>query len=106
MLSGLAGGKVVVALEVSFSITPYYLSSEHFQGGYNLDSISKSALAVTKVLLGHAPDELPPMVASDTATETVWQTALEQSRYWKSIDPKACEPREGPCSVTSWTNAD
>lgn len=60
-----------------------------------MDSISKSALAVTKVLLGHAPDELPPMVASDTATETIWQTAMEQSKYWKSVDPKACEPREG-----------
>ena len=78
-----------------------YLSPEHFQGGYNLDSISKSALAVTKVLLGHAPDELPPMIASDTATETVWQTAIEQSKYWKNIDPKACEPREGVCSIAT-----
>jgi len=79
MLSGLAGGKLVVALE----------------GGYNLDSISNSALAVTRVLLGQAPDELPPMVASEEATEAVWLVAREHSKYWKTIDVKACEPREG-----------
>jgi histone deacetylase 6 len=65
------------------------------QGGYNLDSISNSALAVTKVILGHPPDELPPMVAGEAATETVWQVAREQSKYWRSMDPKSCEPREG-----------
>jgi len=65
------------------------------QGGYNLDSISKSALAVTKILLGEAPDELPPLRANEAATETVWLVAREQSKYWKNVDPKACEPREG-----------
>ncbi|KAF8070511.1 histone deacetylase complex protein [Lyophyllum atratum] len=79
MLSGLAGGRLVVALE----------------GGYNLDSISNSALAVVGVLLGEAPDQLPPMVAGEAATETVFLVAREQSKYWKSVDPKACEPREG-----------
>ncbi|KIM40068.1 hypothetical protein M413DRAFT_446225 [Hebeloma cylindrosporum] len=79
MLAGLAGGRLVVALE----------------GGYNLDSISKSALAVTKVLLGEAPDELPSLKANEAATETVWLVAREQSKYWKSVDPKACEPQEG-----------
>ncbi|TFY78088.1 hypothetical protein EWM64_g5926 [Hericium alpestre] len=76
MLSGLAGGKLVVALE----------------GGYNLDSISKSALAVAHTILGQAPPELAPLVASEIATETVWQVAVEQSKYWKNVDPKACEP--------------
>lgn len=66
-----------------------------FKGGYNLTSISHSALAVTRVLLGEAPDELPPMIASEAATETVWLVAKEQSKYWKSVDPKSCEPREG-----------
>lgn len=78
MLSGLAGGNLVVALE----------------GGYNLDSISNSSLAVARVLLGEAPPELPPMVASEAGTETVWQVAMEQSKYWKCVNPKACEPRE------------
>ncbi|KAF9501558.1 hypothetical protein BDN71DRAFT_1501269 [Pleurotus eryngii] len=76
MLSGLARGKLVVALE----------------GGYNLDSISQSALAVTRVILGEPPEELPPMVASETATETIWMVAKEQSKYWKSVDPVSCEP--------------
>ncbi|EMD37432.1 hypothetical protein CERSUDRAFT_83190 [Gelatoporia subvermispora B] len=78
MLSSLANGKLVVALE----------------GGYSLDAISNSALAVAKVILGEVPRQLPPMVASEVATETIWQVALEQSKYWKNVDPKACEPLE------------
>jgi len=35
------------------------------------------------------------MIASEAGTETVWQVALEQSKYWKSVNPKACEPRDG-----------
>lgn len=35
------------------------------------------------------------MVANETATETIWQCAMEQSKYWKNVDPKSCEPREG-----------
>ncbi|KAF7376214.1 Histone deacetylase complex protein [Mycena sanguinolenta] len=78
MLGGLAGGRLVVALE----------------GGYNLDSITKSALAVTEIILGEAPPEMRPMVASEAAAETVWLVAREQSKYWKSVSPKACEPQE------------
>ncbi|KAF8530591.1 hypothetical protein BU17DRAFT_79428 [Hysterangium stoloniferum] len=78
MLSCLAGGKLAVALE----------------GGYNLDSISRSALAVTQVLLGEAPPELPPMVASEEATETIWHVTMQQSQYWKCMHPKAVEPRD------------
>ena len=50
---------------------------------------------MTKIILGDMPPELPPLVASETATETIWQVALEQSKHWKNIDPKACEPIEG-----------
>jgi len=35
------------------------------------------------------------MTANESATETVWLVAREQSRYWRSVDPKSCEPREG-----------
>jgi histone deacetylase 6 len=84
MLSGLAGGRLVVALE----------------GGYNLDATMQSALAVTKVILGEAPTALPPMHASETATETVYLVAKEQSRHWKSIDTKSCEPREEVESIS------
>ena len=39
------------------------------------------------------------MIASEIATETVWQVASEQSKYWKNLDPKKCEPMEG----VSWS---
>ncbi|KAL0573198.1 Histone deacetylase hda1 [Marasmius crinis-equi] len=78
MLAGLAGGRLVVALE----------------GGYNIEALTSSAMAVLKVILGEAPDDLPPLEASESATEVVWLVAKEQSKYWKSVDPKACEPRE------------
>lgn len=42
------------------------------------------------------------MVASETGTETVWQVAMEQSKYWKNVDPKACEPREGMVCILYW----
>jgi len=83
MLGGLAGGRLVVALE----------------GGYNLDSITKSALAVTEIILGGAPAEMRSLVASEAAAETVWLVAREQSKYWKSVSPKACEPQEDAGSL-------
>ncbi|KZT52255.1 Arginase/deacetylase [Calocera cornea HHB12733] len=76
MLSVLAGGKLVVALE----------------GGYNLHALSQSALAVGETLIGDVPPELPPLVAGDAGTETVWQVAHYQSQFWRCINPKACEP--------------
>ncbi|EPS99814.1 hypothetical protein FOMPIDRAFT_1146984 [Fomitopsis schrenkii] len=84
MLSSLANGRLVVALE----------------GGYNLDAISVSALAVARVILGEVPPQLGPMVASEVATETIWHVAMEQSKYWKNIDPKACEPVEDIEQIT------
>lgn len=78
MLAGLAGGRLVVALE----------------GGYNVEAIANSTYAVTKVLLGEPPDELGPMVASEEGAETIWLVAKEQSRFWNNVDPKQCEPRE------------
>jgi len=35
------------------------------------------------------------MVASEEATETVWQVAIQQSKYWNCMKPKAVEPRHG-----------
>ncbi|ORY22508.1 hypothetical protein BCR39DRAFT_551487 [Naematelia encephala] len=78
MLCALAKGKVVVALE----------------GGYNLDAISRSALAVAQVLLGETPAELNTLEASEVATEVIHEVAKVQGKYWKSIDVKACEPPE------------
>jgi histone deacetylase 6 len=93
MLCALAGGKVVVALEVGRPKRNVAVTDE--QGGYNLEAISRSALAVGQVLLGETPAELGAIEASEVATEVIHQVALVQSKYWKSIDLKACEPPEG-----------
>ena len=96
MLASLASGRLVVALEVAlFRIFEKHLLNFTFQGGYNLDASAASAVAVTRVLLGEPPDELPPMVASEVGTETVWLVCKEQRKYWKNVDPKSCEPRDG-----------
>ena len=71
------------------------LLSSRLQGGYTLESLSDCALAVGRMLLGEAPPELPPLVASEVESETVWLVAKEQSKYWKNINIKACEPKEG-----------
>lgn len=79
MLMCLADGKVAVCLE----------------GGYNLQSISKSALAVTRVLMGEPPGKLHEGdVASRGAVETVTQCVIQQSRYWRSMKPREVMPQE------------
>lgn len=75
MLMGLAEGKLVTVLE----------------GGYNLDSISSSALAVTKTLIGEPPPELKITKASDACIEVVRKVASEHSKYWNCITPKSLE---------------
>ncbi len=50
------------------------------------------------MLLGEAPTELPPLVASEVESETIWLVAKEQSKYWKNINTKACEPKDGSYS--------
>ena len=71
------------------------MSDTFSQGGYNLEAISRSSLAVAQVLLGETPTELPVLEASEVATEVIHQVAKQQSKYWKSIDVKACEPLDG-----------
>ncbi|KAK7026903.1 histone deacetylase complex protein [Favolaschia claudopus] len=88
MLAGLAGGRLAVALE----------------GGYNLDSITKSALAVTEIIMGGAPPEMGPMVASEAGARTVWLVARQQSQYWKSLNARACEPEGLPCAAASYSS--
>ena len=68
------------------------------QGGYNIESICASTNAVARILVGEAPPELPPVVANEVATELVWQVGMVQSKHWKSVDPKALEPKEGASS--------
>ena len=72
MLMSLAKGKVAVCLE----------------GGYNFVAISKSALAVTRTLMGEPPDRLTATQATEIAMTTVQQVKEIQSRYWTNILPK------------------
>ncbi|ORY78637.1 hypothetical protein BCR37DRAFT_382288 [Protomyces lactucae-debilis] len=70
MLMSLAGGKVVACLE----------------GGYNLDAISASALAVTRTLMGDPPARYTEsMLPSRSALENCHAVALEQSKYWRCM---------------------
>ncbi|KAH7025471.1 histone deacetylase [Macrophomina phaseolina] len=72
MLMSLAKGKVVVCLE----------------GGYNLQSIAKSAVAVTRTLMGEPPDRLEELEPSPLGLSTVELVKRYQSRYWKCMFPK------------------
>ncbi|CAG8648726.1 17698_t:CDS:10, partial [Acaulospora morrowiae] len=78
MLKGLADGKLVLALE----------------GGYNLESISKSALACVKVLLGESPARLGPIKPSQDCIETIHQVIRVQSRYWSCLAPEYVDASE------------
>ncbi|ODQ63543.1 putative catalytic subunit of a class II histone deacetylase complex [Nadsonia fulvescens var. elongata DSM 6958] len=71
MLKSLAAGNLAVVLE----------------GGYNLDSIAKSALAVTKILLGDAPGRISNTLPKSETIKTVRDIIKIQSRYWKSLLP-------------------
>lgn len=74
MLMSLAKGKLVVCLE----------------GGYNLRSIARSALAVTKVLMLEPPDRLRDDLPApkDSAVYIVENVKRQHSKYWKSLYPK------------------
>ncbi|KAG8526199.1 uncharacterized protein KY384_000192 [Bacidia gigantensis] len=75
MLKSLAGGKVVVSLE----------------GGYNLRSIARSALAVTRTLNGETPPRLEDRQAATSAITIVQKVRTQQSRYWSCLYPKQVE---------------
>lgn len=66
MLKALARGKLAVILE----------------GGYNLDSISNSALAVAKVLIGEPPESTITAQPFLDTIEVVDEVIKTQSKYW------------------------
>jgi histone deacetylase 6 len=73
MLMSLANGKVVACLE----------------GGYNLRAMARSALAVTKTLMGEPPDRLSEeVVASEAAVDVCNLVIRTHSAYWKCLYPK------------------
>ncbi|KAL2935753.1 Histone deacetylase 15 [Bienertia sinuspersici] len=70
MLNTLAGGKLLVILE----------------GGYNLRSISSSATAVIKVLLGESPwNQVNGVAPSAACMQTVLDVMKIQTKYWPSL---------------------
>lgn len=71
MMKVLANGNLVVVME----------------GGYNLDSIAKSALAVTKVLVGEVPGRPRTKVPQQDAVQVIAQVIQEQSKYWQCMKP-------------------
>lgn len=77
MLMRVAEGKMAVCLE----------------GGYNLRSIARSALAVTKTLMLQPPDRLAEdLCPKESAVRTVEQVKRQQSKFWKNIHPKQLNP--------------
>ncbi|KAJ6155880.1 histone deacetylase [Penicillium chermesinum] len=81
MLMVLANGKLAVCLE----------------GGYNFRSISKSALAVTKTLMGEPPDRLLACSPSEAAVDTVRRVKSIQAHHWHCMFPK---PSQHPAYAT------
>lgn len=75
MLMSLANGKISICLE----------------GGYNLRSIAKSALAVTRTLMGEPPDRLNLTVPSSSGVQTVQMVIRQQSKFWSCLYPKRLE---------------
>lgn len=71
LLKGVAKGKLTVILE----------------GGYNLDSISNSALGVAKVLVGEPPENTVSTQPSFETIETINEVMKIQSKYWKCMRP-------------------
>ncbi|KAF2660148.1 hypothetical protein K491DRAFT_589511 [Lophiostoma macrostomum CBS 122681] len=74
MLMRLAKGKLTVCLE----------------GGYNLRSIARSALAVTRTLMLQPPDRLAADLKEPklSAIQVVEQVKRQHSKYWKCMYPK------------------
>ncbi|XP_058227179.1 histone deacetylase 15 isoform X2 [Rhododendron vialii] len=71
-LNAISGGKLLVILE----------------GGYNLRSISSSATAVIKVLLGESPGcEAENAVPSKSGLLTVMEVLKIQMKFWPTLEP-------------------
>ncbi|KAI9792280.1 MAG: Histone deacetylase hda1 [Peltula sp. TS41687] len=102
-LMSLANGKVVVCLEVS-SQAPCRLAhrSDCIQGGYNLRSIAQCSLAVTKTLMGEAPDRVELNHISKAAMRDVQQVMRTQSRHWKCLGKY--QEEQGSLALFGMTN--
>ncbi|KAK5150393.1 Histone deacetylase hda1 [Recurvomyces mirabilis] len=77
MLMSLADGKVAVCLE----------------GGYNLDSIARSAVAVVRTLMGEPPDRLQEVNPTKTGVDDTKLVLRQQSKFWSCLYPKDMSER-------------
>lgn len=86
-LMGLANGKVVACLEVSGPSNPVDSCTllTFFQGGYNIPSLSRCALAVTKTLAGETPDRVELNPISRRAMHDVHKVLRRQTPYWRCM---------------------
>ena len=81
MLMSLAQGRLAVCLE----------------GGYNLDSIARSATAVARTMMGEPPERLQDMDPSASGVDDVKLVLRQQSRFWSCLYPKDLSARlSGP----------
>jgi len=78
MLMSLAGGKVAVCLE----------------GGYNLEAISKSALAVAQTLMGEPPPQMEIPKLSNEAARVLAKCQAYQAPYWECMRPGIVDVQE------------
>ncbi|KXT04602.1 hypothetical protein AC578_8689 [Pseudocercospora eumusae] len=72
MLMSLADGKLAVCLE----------------GGYNLESIARSATAVGRTMMGEPPDRLDSLTPTNSGVDDVKLVLRQQSRFWSCLHPK------------------
>ena len=72
MLMSLAEGRVAVCLE----------------GGYNLESIARSATAVARTLMGEPPERLEDTNPSMSGVDDLKLVLRQQSRFWSCLYPK------------------
>jgi histone deacetylase 6 len=73
----LAKGKLAVCLE----------------GGYNLDSIARSATAVGRTMMGEPPDRLLNTNPTASGVEDVKLVLRQQSKFWSCLYPKDLSAR-------------
>ena len=72
MLMSLADGKVAVCLE----------------GGYNLESIARSATAVGRTLMGEPPERLENTNPTMSGVDDIKLVLRHQSKFWSCLYPK------------------
>lgn len=81
MLMSLAEGRLAVCLE----------------GGYNLESIARSATAVARTMMGEPPERLEATNPSFSGVDDVKLVLRQQSRFWSCLYPKDLSARlSGP----------